>query len=142
MKVAVTSAGPSLESGVDARFGRCPYFVFVETDGMSVEAMENVNTSLTGGVGIQSAQLVVEKSAEAVLTGNCGPNAYQTLRAAGVTVYAGVGGTVREAVESLRRGELVPSPRANVSSQHGTGRERHAPLHLGEDKGDHQRQSP
>jgi len=120
MKVAVTSNGGTLDSHVDPRFGRCAWFVLVETEEMSAEAVENLNASLGGGAGIQSAQLVVEKDAGAVLTGNCGPNAYQTLAAAGVEVYTGVSGTVREAVEAFTRGELVPAGRANVSSHFGT----------------------
>ena len=34
MKVAVTASGPSLDAQVDPRFGRCAYFVFVESDDM------------------------------------------------------------------------------------------------------------
>lgn len=119
MKVVVTSTGASLESSVDPRFGRCSYFVFVETDGMSLEAVENANASLGGGAGIQSAQLVVEKGAEVVLTGNCGPNAYQTLAAAGVKVYTGARGTVKEALEQFESGALGAAESANVRSHHG-----------------------
>lgn len=32
MKVAISSNGKNLESLIDPRFGRCPYFLFVETD--------------------------------------------------------------------------------------------------------------
>jgi predicted Fe-Mo cluster-binding NifX family protein len=119
MRVAVTATGPTREADVDPRFGRCRHFVFVDTDGDDCEAVENRNAGLGGGAGIQSAQLVAEKGAEAVLTGNCGPNAFQVLAAAGVSVFTGVGGTVEEAVQSLRNGELTPARRANVTSHHG-----------------------
>lgn len=119
MKIVVTAAGPSLESDVDARFGRCPYFVFVEIEEMGVDAVENLNASLGGGAGIQAAQTVVDYGAQAVLTGNCGPNAYQVLAAAGVVVYTGAAGTVGEAVEAFKRGEFGAARRANVTSHHG-----------------------
>jgi predicted Fe-Mo cluster-binding NifX family protein len=30
MKIAVSSTGQTLESAVEARFGRCPYFLIVD----------------------------------------------------------------------------------------------------------------
>ena len=35
MKVAISSTGKDLESQIDPRFGRCAYFLFVDTDDMS-----------------------------------------------------------------------------------------------------------
>ena len=96
MKIAVTSTGPDLESQVDPRFGRCAYFLFINTDTMEFEAVENPNLALGSGVGIQSSQLMGEKNVQAVLTGNCGPNAYQALSAAGIQVTVGVNGSVRQ----------------------------------------------
>ena len=94
MKIAVSSSGKDLDSQVDPRFGRCTYFVIVETDNMSFEAFDNENIALGGGAGIQSAQFVASKGAEAVITGNCGPNAVQTLSASRVKVFVGQSGTV------------------------------------------------
>lgn len=120
MKVAVTSKGNTLEAQVDPRFGRCANFVIVETDDMSFEAIENSNASLGGGAGIQSGQLVADKGASVVLTGNCGPKAYQTLGAAGIDVVIGVDGSVREAVEAYKAGNLKATSGPNVESHAGT----------------------
>ncbi|MBW2237858.1 MAG: NifB/NifX family molybdenum-iron cluster-binding protein, partial [Deltaproteobacteria bacterium] len=54
-----------------------------------------------------SAQFVISKGAKAVITGNCGPNAVKTLSAAGVTVFLGITGTIKEAVEKYKSGNLV-----------------------------------
>ena len=121
MKAAVSSAGPSLDSQVDPRFGRCPYFIIVDADTMDFEAIENPNVMAMGGAGIQSAQFIANKGAEVVLTGNCGPNAFQTLSAAGVRVVVGVMGTVKDAVERFKRGELQPTMQPSVASHLGTG---------------------
>ena len=121
MKIAVTADGPDLDSRVDPRFGRCAYFVLVEQEDMSFEAVENPNASLGGGAGIQSAQLVSEKGAEVVLTGNCGPNAYSTLQAAGIQVVVGATGTVSEALEAFKSGSIGPAGEPNVQSHFGTG---------------------
>ena len=119
MKVAVTSTGMDLDSEMDPRFGRCACFVIVETDDMSFQAFDNTNMSLGGGAGIQSAQFVASKGAEVVITGNCGPNAVQTLSAAGVKVYVGETGTVKEAVQKYMRGEMEPTSTPNVAEHHG-----------------------
>jgi predicted Fe-Mo cluster-binding NifX family protein len=105
MKIAVSASSPALESPVDPRFGRCLYFLIVDPETMEFEAVENPYVSASGGAGIQAAQLVIQKNVEAVLTGSCGPNAFQTLKAAGVKVVIGVAGTVAEAVRKYASGE-------------------------------------
>ena len=119
MKVAVTSKGTTLDDQVDPRFGRCATFVIVETDDMSFESVENSNAAAGGGAGIQSGQLVTEKDAKVVLTGNCGPNAFRTLEAAGIEVIVGASGTVREAVEQYKAGTLAATGGPNVDSHNG-----------------------
>ena len=99
MKIAISASGKNLDSVIDPRFGRCAYFLIVETEDMGVEVFDNENIALGGGAGIQSAQFVASKGAKAVITGNCGPNAVQTLTAAGVELIVGQTGTAREAVE-------------------------------------------
>lgn len=121
MRIAVTATGPSLDDHVEARFGRCAYFLLVETDTMEFEAMENPNVALGGGAGIQSAQLMAEKDVKVVLTGNCGPNAFQTFGAAGIQVIVGVSGVVRDAVEQFKAGAFAPASQANVASHFGIG---------------------
>jgi len=121
MKIAVSSSGRDLDSQVDPRFGRCAYFVIVETDDMSFEAFDNENIALGGGAGIQSAQFVGSKGAKAVITGNCGPNAVQTLSVSRIDVFVGNSGTVREVIEKYTRGEIKSSSTANVTDHHGMG---------------------
>jgi predicted Fe-Mo cluster-binding NifX family protein len=119
MKVAVSAMGLTLDAVVDPRFGRCSHFVLVETEDMTLEAIENVNSSLGGGAGIQSAQLMAQKGVKAVLTGNCGPNAHQTLSAAGIDVVVGCSGTVSEAIERFKSGQLHAAAAPNVASHSG-----------------------
>ena len=121
MKIAITSSGPTLDSQVDPRFGRAQYLLVVSTEALDVDAVENPNVAAGGGAGVQTAQMVISRGAEAVLTGNCGPNAFRTLGAAGVKVYAGVSGTVRAAVEEFMRGELRHLSGPSVSGHFGTG---------------------
>jgi len=121
MKVAVSSSGTNLDSQIDPRFGRCAYFVIVNTDDMSFEAFDNEGVALGGGAGIQSSQFVASKGAGAVITGNVGPNAVQTLSAVGVEIFMGQTGSVREAVERYRRDDIKPEGSPNVTDHYGIG---------------------
>lgn len=108
MKVAVSSAGTMLDSMVDPRFGRCQYFIVVETDTMTFEAYPNENAEQQRGAGIQAAQFVADKGVKAILTGRCGPNASLALSSSGVQCYEGVGNiSVKAAVERFNRNELI-----------------------------------
>ena len=119
MKIAVTSTGPTLDDNVEARFGRCPYFLVIDIDTMQLEAIENPNIALGGGAGIQSAQLMSEKGVITVLTGNCGPNAFNVFGQAGIQVIVGVSGPVRNAVEQFKTGALSSASGPNVASHFG-----------------------
>ena len=121
MKVAVTSVGASLDDQVDPRFGRAQYLLIVDADSLEFEAVENANAAAGGGAGIQTAQMVAGKGVEAILTGNCGPNAFQILSAAHIKAYVGLTGTAREAIESLKRGELAPVSGPSVPGHFGLG---------------------
>lgn len=123
MKVAVTSTNPTIEANVDPRFGRCSYFVFVDTETMKFEAADNPGASAGGGAGIATAQSIAEKGVNAVLTGNCGPNAYKVLNAAGIKVITGVSGTIRQAVEDFKAGKYQESSAPSVSGHYGLGRQ-------------------
>jgi predicted Fe-Mo cluster-binding NifX family protein len=121
MKICISSQGDSLDSQVDPRFGRCQYFIIADTDTSEFEAIQNPSISAMGGAGIQSGQLVAGKDVKAVLTGNVGPNAFQTLQAAGIEVITGVGGSVKEAIEKYKKGELKSSAGPSVDKKFGMG---------------------
>jgi len=88
---------------------------------MQFEAVPNPAMSASGGAGIQAAQFVIEQGAQAVLTGNVGPNAFNVFQAAGVPIYLLGGGTVREAVEAYESGQIRPVAGANVRAHAGMG---------------------
>jgi len=127
--------GPDLDSLVDPRFGRCQYFLIVDSADMSFEAVPNTNLSLGGGVGIQSGKMVADSGAKVVLTGNMGPNAYQVLSAAGLDVITGVSGTVREAVDQYKQGKFGAARQANVSDHFGRGAARQGAQFTGPSRG-------
>jgi predicted Fe-Mo cluster-binding NifX family protein len=117
MKLAISANGDLLDSGIDPRFGRCKYFIFADPDTLDFVAVLNSNNA--GGAGIAAGQIVVLHKAQAVLTGDCGPNAYQVLSAAGIDVYTGVSGKVIDAIADYKAGKLKASDQANVQPHHG-----------------------
>jgi predicted Fe-Mo cluster-binding NifX family protein len=122
MKIAISATGPALDAKIDPRFGRCQYFIIVDPETMQFEALENSGAIAGGGAGISTAQMIAGKGVEAVLTGNCGPNAYQVLSAAGIKVITGVAGKVQDAIESYKSGKLKASSQPNVAGHFGMGR--------------------
>ena len=87
MKLIVTATAPNLEAPVDPRFGRGAYFVVVDTDTMQWQAHQNEAVNAAGGAGSQAAQFAAQQDAEAVISGDFGPNAYIALAAGEVKMY-------------------------------------------------------
>jgi len=115
MKILVTAKGKQISDEVDPRFGRARFFILVDTETNETTAHDNSqNLNATQGAGIQAAQGVVRLGAEAVISGNVGPNAYQTLNTAGIKVYLCPQTTVDEAVRKFKAGELKEVASANV----------------------------
>ena len=119
MKICITSKGKDLNASVDPRFGRCQNFFVVDTESLEFVNFENPYIDSTGGAGIQSAQFVAEKDVEAVLTGNVGPNAFQSLKAAGIDVITGVSGSVSDAVDKFKKGAWKTTDEPSVDSHFG-----------------------
>lgn len=119
MKIGITSTGENLEAEVDQRFGRCKYFIIVDMESMEFESLSNENIMASGGAGIQAAQTIANKGIDAVITGNVGPNAFQTLSAAGIKIFTGARGTIKEAINKYKKGELKETGGPNVGSHSG-----------------------
>ena len=125
MKVCVTAGASGLDAPMDPRFGRCPFFVIVDLDSMSENSVSNTNVMATSGAGIQAAQEVARQGATALITGNIGPNAMQTLSAANIDVYLHQsGGSVRDVVEKFKRGEFTKIAAPSVQPHAGMGQGR------------------
>jgi len=99
MKIAVTAKGGSLNAQMDERFGRCEYFVIVDSETMRFNAVFNPIAAASGGAGPSAAREIAKHGAEVLITGNVGVNAQQALDAAGIKVVTMAGGTVKEVVE-------------------------------------------
>lgn len=88
MKVAITAGEPLFEAELELRFGRCAYFLIVDTETQDWKPMKNPATEAMGGAGPQAAQFLADHEVEAVISGEFGPNAYTSLEAAGILMYS------------------------------------------------------
>ena len=116
MKIAVAAKGKTVDDQVDDRFARAQNLIIVDTDTMDFEVLENAqNAQAAHGAGVQAAASIANAGVEYVITGHCGPNAFNILNEAGIKVVVGASGTVKEAVEAYKRGELKFADSSDVN---------------------------
>ncbi len=108
MKIAISSIGKNLESEVDARFGRCDYFLIVEIEDKKVKgfkAIENTAKAQTGGAGITAGEIVANEKVDAIITTNLGPRAFSVFEQFEIKIYQGQG-KIKDVVEQFVEGKL------------------------------------
>jgi predicted Fe-Mo cluster-binding NifX family protein len=106
MKIAISSNDGRLNSQISARFGRCKYFIFIDTETKDWEAKLNPAESTHGGAGAQVVQFLSDNNVEATITGRYGPTAFSALKAAGIQAFQAPKGTPEELMGKLTAGEL------------------------------------
>lgn len=126
MKIAVTSTGNNIDSTIDPRFGRCAWFIIVDTDDMNYESFINENAELENGAGIRSVEFVASKGVTDVLTGKCGPKASQAFSATNIKVHTDYSGPVNKAVEQFKKGnvrsaQISDNPSNDFTANNQTG---------------------
>ena len=119
MSICISAAGTDWDAATQPNFGRAAFFLFVDPDEEKLESVQNRPGA--HGAGVQAAQTVADRGASVVITGSVGPNAFQGLAAAGIEIFVGATGTVREALTAYRDGKLKHADGA-TSRPHGGGR--------------------
>lgn len=109
-----------MESPVYGHFGSAPYFVIVDTAQDSFEVVSNKNREHLHGQ-CRPLDALGGKSVDAVVAGGIGPGALAGLRAAGIRVFRGVEGTVRENLALVRTGQLPEFGADDVCAHHQGG---------------------
>jgi len=107
MKICITAQGATPDANVEERFGRAPYFIFMDSATESFEAVANPFADGAGGVGPKAAQVILDHKAAALISGLLGGNAKAVLESAGVAMYAyRSSGSVRDALDAFRNNTL------------------------------------
>lgn len=100
MRICVASVGTTLNDQVSKQFGRCPFFLIVDSGTQQFEAVANPAAQMSGGAGPAAVSELVNRGVEVVVAGDFGPKARQALDVAGVRSIK-ASGTVSEALEGL-----------------------------------------
>ncbi|MGD8450946.1 MAG: NifB/NifX family molybdenum-iron cluster-binding protein [Phycisphaerae bacterium] len=101
MKIGVAAADQTLDAQVSERFGRCPWFLIVESEDMSCTAHRNPAADMPGGAGPAAVQELIRLGAQVVLAGEFGPKADHALRAANIR-FEIASGPIRDAIANLK----------------------------------------
>jgi predicted Fe-Mo cluster-binding NifX family protein len=105
MIVIFTAQDQYLESQKDDRFGRCPWFIKMDTVSNQWEAFPNPGVGHSSGAGVAAAQFVIDQKAEAVISGDFGPHAVDAFRAANISMflYSKEISSIQQAVEGFKQ---------------------------------------
>jgi predicted Fe-Mo cluster-binding NifX family protein len=106
MKIAISSSGGEYDKPFSSRFGRCNYFVIVESETRSWDVLSNPAATSRGGAGAQVVQFLSDNGIEAIISGSYGPNAFSALQAAGIQAYKASRGTPEELLDKFITGRL------------------------------------
>lgn len=103
MKIAISSAGTSLDSQVDPRFGRAAYLIIYDnaTDEVTQIIDNTESMNVAHGAGINAATTIANAGAQTLITGQVGPKAQAVLDQAGISVFSFAGGTVKQGIEAM-----------------------------------------
>jgi predicted Fe-Mo cluster-binding NifX family protein len=103
MNIAISAAGPDLDSPVHAEFRSTPFLLIVNMEDMTCRSLDTGTGDMTDH---DLARIVLEHRCEALITGKLSENAFRLLADDGVTRYKGHGLTAREALTAMEQREL------------------------------------
>jgi len=109
MILLITVQQADIDSLVEMRFGRATWFIRYDMETGEWQALENPGWKNRGGAGVAAAQFAADQHANAVISGEFGPNAVSGLQAAGIQMlrFPQSGLTGAAVVELFRQGELT-----------------------------------
>lgn len=108
MIIGISSSGDSLDSPLDKRFGRCEYFILLDSDsGETVSILENSARQLSGAAGVTSVQMLADKGVTAIIAQDVGPKAQDALKALNIKTFRpNADMTVAEVFKDFQEGNL------------------------------------
>lgn len=119
MKIALSSSGKNLESNLDLRFGRCPYFIVYNLEKDDFYVLDNKGLTASGGAGIAAAQQLIDENVDIVISNSPGPNAYNLLSSSNIQMYKGDILPCKDLIEFYKDGKLEKIKEAGSSHSHG-----------------------
>ncbi|MFW6020233.1 MAG: NifB/NifX family molybdenum-iron cluster-binding protein [Bacteroidales bacterium] len=82
--IAISAEDKDVKSKMDARFGRCNYFLIFNPENNTIEFVENPGKHASGGAGPMAAEMLVNYGVGKIMSGDFGPKASDALEAMNV----------------------------------------------------------
>ncbi len=134
MKVCIPTMGDKgLDEQVGEHFGRVPTYTVYDSETEELNIMDNTSGH-AGGSGYP-AEILANAGINVMVCGGLGSRAISMFEQSGVMVYIGARGTVKEALDMWKAGQLTAATNEDACAQHafrGDG--------IGEKHGDHNHQ--
>jgi len=102
-KIMFTSDGPDLDSLVSEEFGHCAFLLMYDTATDYWEAWPNEAPEAGVGAGMWTADQIIKRGPDMVLTGYVGPHGEKKLRDAGIKVIMDEEGTIIRVIERFKK---------------------------------------
>ena len=118
MIVAITTNEPKFETTLEPRFGRCSYFVVVDSEIDEWESFNNPAVESMGGAGPQAAQFLSDQSVDTVISGEFGPKAFTALQAAKIRMFKSKVEVVESIYKKFQNGELDQISKPTMPQRH------------------------
>jgi predicted Fe-Mo cluster-binding NifX family protein len=117
MRISVPSMGnKGLEEEVSPHFGRAPIFTIYDTETEKVEIVPNTSQHL-GGTGYPP-EIMHANGVDVMLCSGLGSRAVHMFEQLGIMVYVGAMGTVKDAIDTWKRGELQEATDETACKEH------------------------
>jgi predicted Fe-Mo cluster-binding NifX family protein len=102
MRIAIPAANSTIDSPVDDRFGRCPYFCVYNSDNRETSFLENTYKGGSGGVGPQVAEFLANNHIQKIMAIEIGPKAMDLLNRLNIkTEIISNGLTIQKVIDTL-----------------------------------------
>jgi predicted Fe-Mo cluster-binding NifX family protein len=105
-----------MDEAICQHFGRAPTFTMVDLDSGDIKVLQNVSEHM-GGTGLPTEALLRE-GVKVMIVGGLGPKAVMLFNQAGVEVFVGAVGTVKDAVDDWKAEILTRADLDNACKDH------------------------
>lgn len=116
-----------LDEQIGQHFGRVPTYTIVDMETNKVEIIPNTSTH-TGGSGYPP-EVIQKTGANVMLCGGLGRRAIGMFENMGIMVFVGAQGTVKNALQMYKEGQLQAATDENACREHAFHGEGHGEEH-------------
>lgn len=107
MKIAICATDETLDGHLPAEFADSPWFILLDTETGERRSVSNGGLKIPGNRGVQAVNQLVGEGTDALIADIVDPYSYAEIIKWRITLYSGVEGSIRDALDRYLAGELV-----------------------------------